>query len=159
MAVFAECSCQSPCSITSAFSFSSSTTARRTVQTLIGSYVAFRTSTRPPIAVVGDEASGPWRGCPVGVTDPTGAGGTLLSISAPESSGALPFPGQSRGPPRRRRAAVRVACGQVGAEHPHLLAQRAQSGDRLGDWALVRVAAGVRERHVAAKAPAARPRL
>ena len=46
--VLAECSCHSECSMTSAFSLSSSTTARRTVHTLIGSYVAFNTSTRPP---------------------------------------------------------------------------------------------------------------
>ena len=35
------------CSTISAFSFSTSTTARRTVQTLSGSYEAFRTRTRP----------------------------------------------------------------------------------------------------------------
>ena len=37
------------CSTSSAFSLSSSTAARRTVQTLIGSYVALRTSTRPAV--------------------------------------------------------------------------------------------------------------
>src|SRR4051794_33258101 len=42
-----ECSSQPARSMTSAFSLSRSTTARRTVQTLIGSNVALRTSTRP----------------------------------------------------------------------------------------------------------------
>src|SRR3954452_16609364 len=42
-----ECSSQFARSMTSALSFRSSTTARRTVHTLIGSKVALRTSTRP----------------------------------------------------------------------------------------------------------------
>src|SRR5437764_12673077 len=87
-----ECRWVGPRSSSSALSLSSSTTARRTVQTLIGSYVALRTSTRPPIAVEGDDA-GPCRWCAEHDTDPTGAGGTVLSMLPPESSGgALPVP-------------------------------------------------------------------
>src|SRR5215212_328592 len=44
-----EWSAHSPCSMTSARSFSTSTVARRTVHTLIGSYEAFSTSTRPVV--------------------------------------------------------------------------------------------------------------
>jgi hypothetical protein len=49
------------------------------VHTLMGSNVAFRTSTRPLIALVGD-VSGPCRWCSEGDTDPTGSGGTVLSM-------------------------------------------------------------------------------
>ncbi|MFZ1925464.1 MAG: hypothetical protein WAU42_04900, partial [Solirubrobacteraceae bacterium] len=62
-----------------AFSFKSRTTARRTEQTLMGSKVALRTSTRPPIAVFDDEL-GPCRWCSEGDTDPTGSVGAVLSI-------------------------------------------------------------------------------
>src|SRR5438270_3717847 len=62
----AEWSSQSPRSMISAFSLSNSTTARRTVHTLIGSYVALRTSTRP--------TSRPRRRCSGGDADQTGAG-------------------------------------------------------------------------------------
>src|SRR6202030_8892 len=74
-----ECSFAGPRSSRTAFSLRSRTTARRTVQTLIGSYVALRTSTRPPIADVGDDA-GPCRWCSSGDTDPTVSGGTVLAI-------------------------------------------------------------------------------
>src|SRR5664279_1947814 len=68
----AEGSSQSACSRTSAFSLSSSTTARRTVQTLIGSYVAFKTSTRP--------TSRPRRRCSESGADHDGAGGTGFAM-------------------------------------------------------------------------------
>src|ERR1700759_3484939 len=79
-----------PRSSSSAFSFSSSTTARRTVHTLIGSYVAFRRSTRPPIAVRDGDVPGPYRWCSEGDTDPTGSGGTVLSISGVSLAGRGP---------------------------------------------------------------------
>ena len=55
------------CSMISAFSLSSSTAARRTVHTLTGSYVAFRTSTRPD--------SRPRRRCSGCGANPPGPGG------------------------------------------------------------------------------------
>src|SRR3712207_9278022 len=65
-----------PVSTTSAFDFRSSTVARRTVQTLIGSYVAFRTSTRPPLQRPEPSGVDPCRWWSTGGTDPDGAGGT-----------------------------------------------------------------------------------
>ena len=117
-----------PCSSSSAFSLSSSTTARRTVQTLIGSYVAFRTSTRPPIAVVGD-VLGPRRWCSEGGTDPAGSGGTVLSILAPQCSGGAVISLRCGTAARQSGGG---ACGSVGAEHAHLLAQPPQPVDGLG---------------------------
>jgi hypothetical protein len=55
------------CSMISAFSLSSRTAARRTVHTLTGSYVAFRTSTRPD--------SRPRRRCSGCGANPPGPGG------------------------------------------------------------------------------------
>src|SRR3954469_7335656 len=55
-------------SSSSAFSLSSRTTARRTEHTLMGSNVAFRTSTRPP-------PSRPRRWCSESGVDDTGPGG------------------------------------------------------------------------------------
>src|SRR6185295_11788575 len=69
----AQCRSVAPSSITSAFSFSKSTVARRTVQTLIGSYVALSTSTRPPDQrPVPSVAAGPCRWWSSGGTDPSG---------------------------------------------------------------------------------------
>src|SRR5919205_220714 len=45
----AQCSSSAPSSTTSALALSNSTVARRTVQTLMGSYVALSTRTRPPL--------------------------------------------------------------------------------------------------------------
>src|SRR5256885_13027532 len=72
MVELAECSSHSACSIISAFSLSRSTTARRTVQTLIGSYVAFNTSTRP--------TARPRRWCSRCGADPNGSGVTEAAI-------------------------------------------------------------------------------
>src|SRR4051794_7842169 len=72
-----------PISTTSAFALSRSTVARRTVQTLIGSYVAFRTSTRPPDQRPQPSEAGPCRWWSAGGTDPSGAGGTAaVAIAA-----------------------------------------------------------------------------
>jgi len=73
MVVVAEWSSHSACSITSAFSLSSSTTARRTVQTLIGSNVALRTSTRPTV--------GPRRWCSSRDADRAGTGVTAVAMA------------------------------------------------------------------------------
>src|SRR5215218_3063584 len=72
----AQCRSRVPISMTSALLLSRSTVARRTVQTLIGSYVAFRTSTRPPDQRPQPSAAGPCRWESLGGTDPSGAGGT-----------------------------------------------------------------------------------
>src|SRR5579884_4210323 len=81
--VLAECSSQSACSITSAFSLSRRTTARLTVHTLIGSYVAFNTSTRP--------TSRPRRWCSGGDADHAGAGAEV-AMAGRQFTGALPGP-------------------------------------------------------------------
>src|SRR3712207_8459621 len=72
----AQCSSRAPISITSALLLSSSTVARRTVHTLIGSYVAVRTSTRPPDQRPPPSASGPCRWESPGGRGPSGGGGT-----------------------------------------------------------------------------------
>src|SRR6476469_7799668 len=51
------------------------------------------------------------------------------------------------------------ACSRVGAEHAHLLADRAQSVDRRGDELVVGAAVQVGEEHVVAEPLASRPRL
>src|SRR3954468_21712666 len=69
-------------STTSALAFNNSTTARRTVQTLIGSYDALRTSTRPP--------SPPRRRCSSGDVDLVMCGGVSWVIGrAPGGTVAL----------------------------------------------------------------------
>src|SRR5919112_2347773 len=76
----AQCRSWAPTSTTSAFAFSSSTVARRTVQTLMGSYVALSTSTRPPLQrLLEPSQSGPCRGWSPSGTDPSGPGGTALA--------------------------------------------------------------------------------
>src|SRR5438552_14899233 len=150
-----ECSSQRPLSRSSAFSFSSSTTARRTVHTLIGSKVAFRTSTLPLVALAGD-VSGPCHWCSVGDTDPTGAGGSVHSISAPECSGEPPgrrtYGGLSGRPRRGPRRAIR-------AEHAHLLAKPVKPGNRLVDTRFADAPLEIGEEDVAAELAPARPRL
>src|SRR6186997_1615462 len=74
------CSVWLPISITSAFSFRSRTVARRTVHTLMGSYVALSTSTRPPDQRPAPSGLGPCRGWSPGGTDPSGPGGTAVAI-------------------------------------------------------------------------------
>src|SRR4029077_350230 len=102
--------CAGPRSSITAFSLSSSTTARRTVHTLIGSWAASRTRTRPPIAEVGDDA-GPCRGCIVGDTDPTGSGGTVLAISSGRFYRGVLCRASSHGP-----AAAELPSGTSAAE-------------------------------------------
>src|SRR5918992_1387924 len=77
----AQCRSVAPISMTSAFSLSSSTVARRTVQTLIGSYVALSTSTRPPDQRPVPSVLDPCRWWSTSGTDPTGAGGTAVGIA------------------------------------------------------------------------------
>src|SRR5919206_871335 len=73
----AQCRSCVPTSTTSALDLSSSTVARRTVHTLIGSYVALSTSTRPPLQrLLEPSQSGPCRGWSPNGTDPSGPGGT-----------------------------------------------------------------------------------
>src|SRR5829696_9992102 len=79
-----------PISTISALLLSRSTVARRTVQTLIGSYVALRTSTRPPDQRPQPSASGPCRWESIGGTDPSGAGGTAAVAIAGESVAQRP---------------------------------------------------------------------
>src|SRR5829696_10596477 len=83
MVVLVERSRRSDCSTISAFSLRSRTVARRTVQTLIGSYVALRTSTLPvahrPWPA---RASGPRRWCSSHGAGRSGAGGTCVAIGS-----------------------------------------------------------------------------
>src|SRR5215204_5349346 len=134
------CSRQSACSTTSAFSLSRSTTARRTVHTLIGSYVALRTSTRPP--------ADPRRWCSVGGADPGRSGGVATAISGRSVAATREAAG--------RRERLR---GGVGAEDPHVLGVPAQALQGLGDGPLCVAALEVDEEEVPAEALLARPGL
>src|SRR4051794_39419097 len=69
-----------PISTTSALALRSRTVARRTVQTLMGSYVALRTSTRPPDQRPEPSELDPCRRWSSSGTDPAGAGGTAIAI-------------------------------------------------------------------------------
>src|ERR687893_1186089 len=84
----AQCRSRVPISTISALLLSSSTVARRTVQTLIGSYVAFRTSTRPPDQRPAPSALDPCRWWSTSGTDPIGAGGTAVAIAGRSVVGA-----------------------------------------------------------------------
>src|SRR5688500_14870308 len=106
-----------PISMTSAFSLSRSTVARRTVQTLIGSYVALSTSTRPPDQRPEPSAVDPCRRWSTSGTDPAGAGGTAVAIAGRSVEGEA---GDS-------------PVVREGAEHAHRLAVSPQGGDRGGD--------------------------
>src|SRR5215208_5369334 len=100
----AQCRSRLPISMTSALLLSSSTVARRTVQTLIGSYVALRTSTRPPDQRPLPSAAGPCRGESFGGTDPSGAGGTAaVAIAGAKCS---PADDRNRRPGARCGASV-----------------------------------------------------
>ena len=135
----AQCSVWLPTSMTSAFSLSSSTVARRTVQTLIGSYVALSTSTRPPDQRPRPSASGPCRGWSPSGTDPSGPGGTAVAILR----ASVAYGGRLRERP----------------EHAHGLGVGAQRLDRLGDRGRRRRGRRGRRRTCRAEALAARPRL
>src|SRR5829696_6132383 len=113
----AQCRSCGPISMTSAFSLSRSTVARRTVQTLIGSYVALSTSTRPPDQRPEPSAIDPCRWWSTSGTDPAGAGGTAVAIAGRSVEGA------AGGSPVVRE----------GAQHAHRLAMSPQRGDRGGD--------------------------
>src|SRR5919204_531823 len=126
-------------SSSSAFSLRMRTAARRTEQTLIGSYVALRTSTRP--------ASRPRGRCSRTGADPTWPGGVWLPM-------ATDLPQQCSGD--RGDA---PSGGGIGTEHAHLLAVGVQPGDRVGDRRLVRPALKVGEEQVVAELPAPRARL
>src|SRR5215218_9090007 len=105
-----------PISMTSAFSFSRSTVARRTVHTLMGSYVALRTSTRPPDQRPEPSDVDPCRRRSLSGTDPVGAGGTAVAIAGRSVEGCS---GDSGGSGER-------------AEHPYGLAMGPQARDRGG---------------------------
>src|SRR3954452_8562634 len=96
----AQCRSLVPTSTTSALSLSSSTVARRTVHTLMGSYVALRTSTRPPLQrLLEPSGSGPCRGWSPGGTDPSGPGGTAVATLGSVAVGPA---GKPRSRPRWR---------------------------------------------------------
>src|SRR5687767_5370226 len=105
----AQCRSREPTSITSALLLSSSTVARRTVHTLIGSYVALRTSTRPPDQRPQPSASGPCRWESLGGTDPSGAGGTAAVAIA----GADCSPADDRNPRPGARCGGFEPCAGV----------------------------------------------
>src|ERR1700756_900813 len=138
-----ECSSHSACSITSAFSFRRSTTARRTVQTLIGSYVALSTSTRP--------TSRPRRWCPVCGADPSGSGGTREAIGVRWR----PFSGAPGGTPPDRAA----SGGRERPQDAYLLHVGAHGRQPGGDVCVVLTTLEVDEEHVAAQALLARARF
>src|SRR5829696_9258296 len=122
----AQCSVWLPTSIISAFSFRSRTVARRTVQTLMGSYVALSTSTRPPDQRPRPSASGPCRGWSPSGTDPTGPGGTAVAILRE----------------------VYLRRGRERPEYAHRSRVRAQRLDRLRDRGVARIAVEIDEEHV-----------
>src|SRR5947209_4891813 len=130
------CRSQLARSSSSAFSFSSSTTARRTEQTLIGSNVAFKTSTRPP-------PSCPRRWCPLSGVDETGPGG--LSCMACLRRIAV--------------VATRLCRCRIGPQRPYLLAMCGQAAHRIGHRPVGFATLEVGEEHVAAGALLARARL
>src|SRR5918998_3828583 len=133
-----------PISMTSAFSLRSSTVARRTVQTLMGSYVALSTSTRPPDQRPAPSApADPCRWWSERGTDPTGPGGTTVAIAGRSVDGG---PGGSAG-------------DREGPEDPHGLAAPAQPGDRRRHLRVVRRALQIAEEHVVAEPHPPRTRL
>ena len=138
--VCSECSSHDACSSTSAFSLSRSTTARRTVQTLIGSKVALRTSTRPAVTLPRGRCSAGRRGPDVALVAPSWppwrargsaavgygraasrarrpgrsrATRTLLAVrAAAPSTASATARARRRGPRgRRRRCSARAAAG------------------------------------------------
>ena len=143
IAVCSECSSHAACSSTSAFSLSSRTAARRTVQTLIGSYVALRTSTRP--------ASRPRRWCSEPARTPLGLVVSSLPMAA-FCAGSV----ADRGGHGRARSGRRIACP---AAAPPRSARRS-ARDRVGDRRLVGRGPPGRRRTCSGPSRAARgPRL
>src|SRR5215218_2930313 len=130
----AQCRSESPRSSTSAFSLSRSTVARRTVQTLIGSYVALSTSTRPPDQRL-PPVAGPCRRWSTVGTDPSGAGIAVLI-------------GASRKCSRRIGRQSAVSGGRVRAQDLDGLRLCAERVDGLRDRGLAGAAAEVGEEHV-----------
>src|SRR5918994_6769152 len=132
-----------PRSTTSAFAFSTRTAARRTVHTLIGSYVGLRTRTRlvpgpcPPVA----------EPRPAGVRIPWVRVACLLMMGRILTRGRT-------GPARNPDGLHRVA-----AQHPDRLRLDAQRLDRRGDDRILGRALEVEEEHVAAQAAAPGARL
>src|SRR5690349_18412492 len=130
----AECSSHSARSIISALSLSSRTTARRTVHTLIGSYVAFNTSTRP--------TARPRRWCSDCGADPNGSGVTDVAIGS-VLLGSVPGCAPDSG-------------GRIGAQDLEALHASAEPQQGGADGGVLFVALHVHEEHVAAQALLAR---
>src|SRR3954447_24328121 len=141
----AQCRSCEPISTTSALDFKSSTVARRTVHTLIGSNVALSTSTRPPLQRLGEPSeSGPCRGWTPSGTDPSGPGGTALATERSVASNP------------DRLSAHR---GGKGPEDSNHLGMRAQPVDGPGDAGIRHRSLEVEEEHVLAHSPPQRARL
>src|SRR4051794_32114553 len=139
----AQCSVWLPISITSAFSLRSRTVARRTVHTLMGSYVALSTSTRPPDQRPEPSAVDPCRRRSTSGTDPVGAGGTAVAIAGRSVEGRFADSGADR----------------ERTEHPQGLAMAPQARDR-GRYVGIRSRPrDVAEEHVVAEADPARAGL
>src|SRR3954471_16951354 len=143
----AQCRSWAPISTTSALDFSNSTVARRTVQTLIGSYVALSTSTRPPLQRPEPSEVSPCRRSLSG-TDPNGPGGTAV----PTWRILAVRPGGSA----CRRAARR---GRKRPQDAHQVGMLAQAVDGRGDIRIGRRALEVEEEHVLPEPAPQRPRL
>src|SRR5829696_2099891 len=126
-----------PISTISALLLSRSTVARRTVQTLIGSYVALRTSTRPPDQRPQPSASGPCRWESIGGTDPSGAGGTA-AVAIARGSVAQRFPEH-----RSLARDARVRAGSVERDGADLARQGEADGLGLLGGELELALAGV----------------
>src|SRR5215218_6547157 len=143
---------QVACSSTSARSLSTSTVARLTVQTLIGSYEALRTRTRPfvpPRCACRPSSSAGW--CP-GASSPR-AGSTGCSAVA-----VTPFSVYKRGPAGLPSSAGGDGGG-VRPQHAQHLHTRAQGVERAGYRLIARRALEVGEEHVVPDRRPARPRL
>src|SRR3712207_2655669 len=149
----AQCSDAVDSSMTSAFALSSSTVARRTVHTLIGSYVALRTSTRPPDQRPMPSVPGPCRWWSSRGTDPSGTGALAVAMcarSVPEGSGGSVECDRDRLPRERQAHGLRLLRRELPPATPrvHLLAVqtgRVAVGDAGEDEAVaVRVEEGER---------------
>src|SRR5919112_2408669 len=145
IAVCSERSSQAACSSTSAFALSSRTAARRTEQTLIGSKVALRTSTRP--------ASRPRGRCSMTGANDAGPGGVWLPIAA-SLRRKCNGPPRGLGPPGAGRSG-----GGIAAQEAHLLAVAPERHDRVGDGCVGRAALHVDVEEVVPEPRTAGPRL
>src|SRR5436190_17946475 len=137
--------------MTSALSLRISTAARRTVQTLIGSNVALRTSTRPFVAP--STGACPRRRCSSSDADPGGAGGTsesMAGVSVEQCNGrATPAGTLMTGASR----------GRIRPQHAQLLGLAAHRFDRARHRSVGVPALEVGEEHVVTQTGLARPRL